>query len=459
MSAGNNDRSELLEIIRRQEVIIAQLRAENVELREQVAELLELVRELQKKLKDQGGSSDKVGPDFVKPNRLKDGKQGGRKKRTKNFARKREEPTQRIVHASGVCGWCGCPLVGGSVKRIRQVLHVPVVPVEVIEHVYIERRCPICGQRNVPKVDLEGVVGQHRVSGQTMALVATLREVGRLPVGEIQWHLETFHGLKLSLGEIVEILHTVREKARGVLDGLVEELRASPVVHGDETGWREGGQNGYLWSFSGPTVRYFEYRKSRSGEIVTELLGQDFEGTLVSDFYGGYNRMMGRHQRCWVHLLRDIHESKEKWPEDTDLGEWAKGVNKLYHRARDWVLAHPQAKEAQRVRAQRGFEEELMALCRPYIGSERPQRVLCERIEKFLPELFVFVADPRVPSDNNAAERAVRPAVISRKISGGTRSPRGSQTKSSLASLFGTWTIRGQNPFASCFSLLTSTQV
>lgn len=57
-----------------------------------------------------------------------------------------------------------------------------------------------------------------------------------------------------------------------------------PVVHGDETSWREGGQNGYLWSLSNPTVRYFEYRKSRGGQIVTELLGEDFGGVLVSDF-------------------------------------------------------------------------------------------------------------------------------------------------------------------------------
>jgi len=97
-----------------------------------------------------------------------------------------------------------------------------------------------------------------------------------------------------------------------------------------------------------------------------------------------------------------------------------------------------------------------MKLCRPYLKSERPQRVLCERVERFLPELFVFVADPRVPSDNNAAERAIRPQVIARKVSGGTRTGEGSTTKGTLASVFGTWIARGLNPFSACLSLLTT---
>src|SRR5437899_9916516 len=68
-------------------------------------------------------------------------------------------------------------------------------------------------------------------------------------------------------------------------------------------------------------------------------------------------------------------------------------------------------------------------VCRPYVGSSAPQHTLCERVERFLPELFVFVAVPGVPAHNNLAERSIRPLVVARKISGGTRSPKGSQTK------------------------------
>jgi hypothetical protein len=84
------------------------------------------------------------------------------------------------------------------------------------------------------------------------------------------------------------------------------------------------------------------------------------------------------------------------------------------------------------------------------------QGKLCRRIERFIKELFVFVADPAVPPDNNPAERSLRHLVTSRKISGGTRSKQGTDAKMDLASLFGTWRARGLNPFQECRQLLTS---
>lgn len=76
---------------------------------------------------------------------------------------------------------------------------------------------------------------------------------------------------------------------------------------------------------------------------------------------------------------------------------------------------------------------------------------MSERVEHFLPELFVFVADPAVPADNKLAERSVRPLVIARKISGGSRSPTGSDTRMGLFSLVGTWVAQGLNPFLQCW--------
>ncbi len=85
-----------------------------------------------------------------------------------------------------------------------------------------------------------------------------------------------------------------------------------------------------------------------------------------------------------------------------------------------------------------------------------PQRTLCQRVAKYLPELFEFVVDPRIPATNNAAERSLRHLVTSRKISGGTRSEEGSETKMTLATLFGAWRAEGQNPFAACREMLAA---
>ena len=94
----------------------------------------------------------------------------------------------------------------------------------------------------------------------------------------------------------------------------------------------------------------------------------------------------------------------------------------------------------------------------PYVDACLPQSVLCKRLVKFEAELFTFVEYPEVPSENNAAERSVRPRVIARKISGGTRSAAGSKTMAVLASLFETWGLRGENALEACRAMLVASQ-
>ena len=112
-----------------------------------------------------------------------------------------------------------------------------------------------------------------------------------------------------------------------------------------------------------------------------------------------------------------------------------------------------------RVKQQQQYQQQLLSICKPYLDGGAPMRVLCQRVERLLPELFAFTADPRVNTDNNTAERSMRPTVVSRKISGGTRSEQGSEIKSVLASLFGTWRLRGCNPYQALNSILSQPQL
>ena len=244
-------------------------------------------------------------------------------------------------------------------------------------------------------------------------------------------------------------------QAQGELGSIRERIRGSPVVHADETGWRENGVNGYVWTFSTPTERYF-LRRGRNKEVVDEALGEDFAGALVSDFYAAYHHYDGPKQRCWAHLLREIHDLRALYSRDKQLAQWADAVHRIYRQAT--AFSHTSRK--QRRAAQLALEKRLLALCRPCLDDPLAvQGKLCRRIDKHLKELFVFVAEPEVPPDNNAAERSLRPLVISRKISGGTRSNQGTDAKMTLASLFGAWRAQGQNPLTACRQLLTSPQV
>ncbi len=105
----------------------------------------------------------------------------------------------------------------------------------------------------------------------------------------------------------MEALRRLHAQLEPQVQALKAELRASPAIQADETGWREDGVNGYIWSVSTPTLRYYEYHHSRAGAVVTTLIGEDYAGVLGSDFYGGYNIHQGLHQSCWIHLLREVH--------------------------------------------------------------------------------------------------------------------------------------------------------
>lgn len=377
-----------------------------------------------------------------------------RKKRTRGFGRPRLAPTDSVQHSVETCPDCGTRLVGGWIQRTREVIEIPIAPVQVIEHQYIARECALCRRRHVPPVELDGVVlgKRHRLGLGLVSLITTLREEGRLPDATIQWYLATVHRLHLSLGEIVTVLHKVAQRVAETVAGIQRAIQNSPVVHCDETGWREHGTNGYVWTSSTPTERYF-VRRGRNKEVVDEILGTEFAGALVSDFYAGYHHYPGIHQRCWAHLLRDIHDLKEVYPSDTSLADWAAVVRTLY----DEAVAFGSPDDGQRLAKQRDLEQRILGVCRPFLRDPLAvQAKLCRRIERHITELFVFVGDPTIPATNNAAERSLRHLVTSRKISGGTQSPQGTTTKMTLASLFGTWRARGLNPLHECRLLLQS---
>jgi len=300
-----------------------------------------------------------------------------------------------------------------------------------------------------------------------MSIIGMLREACRQPLETIQAYLEILYSLHLSKGELVNVLHTTAVIGEQTYESLMQQVRRAAVVHADETGGRENGKNGYFWSFSTQDVHFLVYDKSRSNGMVTRVLGEEtdtdgFCGVLTSDFYTAYNIYHGFHQRCWVHLLGDIKELKEKHAKHPPLNTWAKKVKQVYEEANAYGGPDPGLppglKEQERIRKQQYFEQKLRVIAKPWLKKEVPMTTLCARIMKHLQELFVFIRFEGVPSDNNAAERMIRNTVVKRKISGGTRSKRGSKTNAVLTSLFDTWKLQNKNPLEQCQLLLTSCQ-
>ena len=422
-------------------------------------------------------------PSFVKPNtpksKDKDQKQPRRKRaKDQNGARRREQnPTQTIQHKVEQCPTCHYPLQHPQLALRRQVIELPPPqPVEVTEHQLYKGWCARCEKWHHSHVDLSTqVIGQSRMGVRIASLIAYLRTTLRMPVRLIREYLQTMHNLVISTGEIVELLHRVADaqKVQEAATSIKERVRQSAIVHGDETGWREGGQNGYVWCFCTPDgERYYEYDHSRAGAVVKRILGwgtgSQFKGTLVTDFYVAYNDLPCEHQRCWVHLLRDLHELKEEHKDNAEVLEWAAQLRRLYDQAQDAVLGKGRwgrwpPTEQQREILYIELVEGVARLSGPYSNAKEygappchPCHTLSKRLMLHQDSLFRFVLQEGLSADNNLAERSVRPVVVMRKVSGGSQSERGSRTRMTLASLFGTWRAKGLNPFSECLFLLST---
>jgi transposase len=453
--AGALSHAELVDLVVRQSELIDQLQAVIAEQRTLIARLEARIRELEAE-RDRNDPTKRM-PGLKPAATPRRRKSGPRKRRAHGFSRRGAvAPTEQVVHAAAVCPQCATRLSGGTERWRKEVLEVPPAPVRIIQHVYVERCCPTCGRRVVPPparpAELGVLSGRQRLGLGLLAYLAVLRAELRLPVQLIQWALQALHGLELSQGAIVGALQRVAAVGQATAAEIRTTIRASPRVYADETGLRQDGTNGYLWSFSPERERYF-VRGPRTKEMVDEVLGLDCAGVLVTDFYAAYDHYAGPHQRCWAHLLRDIHELTDKHPTDAALQTWATAVHGVYARA----CRAQRGPATRRPAAQRQAEADLLKPCTPYLAADAatvPQAVLCRRIQKYLPELFTFVVDPALSSTNNAAERSVRPVVCQRKISGGTRSPEGTHTFTTLATLFGTWRARGLDPLVACRSLL-----
>ncbi len=431
------------------------LRSENAALREQLASALARIAELEQQRRDP--------PSFVKPNTPpRTDPKRPRKKRDPhhNHARRRELPTRTIEHALERCPECHYQLRGRSLDYSRQVIELPPPPpVEIIEHRVIKRFCPKCARWRRPQLDLSTqVLGRSRIGVRLASLIAYLRTTLRVPIASIRRYLASVHQLSLSVGGIQEILHDLKQTAQPALDELKQQARRSRILHGDETTWRQGGQNGYVWSFSTPgedAVRYYEYDQSRGQAVVNRFLAGEFHGHLVSDFYCGYNQYAGKKQRCWVHLLRDLHALKQAEQQDGAVVGWAEAVGTLYESAQAWLSANAQAPPPEREAEYVQLTSQSHALGLLYARSKQHAcQALAKRLLRHEDELFQFVLVEGLSADNNLAERAIRPLVVIRKVSGGSRSSEGTKTRLALASLFHTWHARGQNPLEACLMLL-----
>jgi transposase len=259
------------------------------------------------------------------------------------------------------------------------------------------------------------------------AIIAYLTARAHLSKRQIQEALEDLMGVSLSLGAISGVEQTVSQALAAPVEEARVFVQAQPVVHADETGWRQGRKRAWLWIAVTPWVSVFLIHVKRSAEAARALLG-GFLGYLVTDRWNAYNGWkIRRRQICWAHLIRDFKGFTERGKSSARIGaallSQARKMFALWRRVRDGTLARSTFR-AYMSPIRRRVET---LLRQGTHCSESKTEGMCEMILKLAPALWTFVRVEGVEPTNNVAERTIRPAVLYRKGSFGTHSAEGSR--------------------------------
>jgi transposase len=299
--------------------------------------------------------------------------------------------------------------------------------------------CPGCRKRiesRAPEQPPAADVAGTQVGINALATAAVMRVQYRLPYRLISQLMADLPEMSLGAAAVSRQVDRMGRWLEGEYDRIRIFLRHSPVVSMDETSWRVDGHNQWLWALLDSRHTLYHIDRSRGQKVVRKLLGEVFGGTLVSDFYGGYGAIDCPKQKCLVHLLRELRDTSARNPAFAG-GSFGRRLKRLIKEMLLLKKQKPKMKAAAYGARGRRMEERLGELARG-AWEQADEKRLAGRLLKFEKELTVFLWNDAVEGTNNAAERALRPAVVMRKITGGSRSERGARATAVLMSVIRT---------------------
>lgn len=408
-----------------QQVVSAQ-QAQVVQLQERIAQLEEQVGKNSRN-SSKPPSSDPPGVKKPPPQEKGQRPQGGQAGHVGHgrSLKPASEVTRFVRSKPSSCQACGSLLLGEDPQPQRhQVCELPPIQPEIIEYQLHTLRCLHCGCQNRGEWPLGMPPGSFgpRLQGLVGYLSGHFRHSKR----DVVEMMGTVFQIEMSLGSV-----TAQEaRLSAALAVPVEEAQAyvqqQRVVNSDETSWRKGRQKHWLWTAATPWVTVFLIVVTRGAAGAKQLLGQSFAGITGSDRWGGYNWLDTTHrQLCWAHLLRDFQALVERQGESAIVGQLLlQQAALLFHnwyRVRDGSLTH-----ADFQLLMQPIRREISTLLQLGTFLNHRQTVkTCANILAVQPALWTFVDQEGVEPTNNAAERALRRAVLWRKQSFGSQSEGG----------------------------------
>lgn len=379
------------------------------------------------------GSSTPSSKILLKPNaQPEDTRRNGGAKPGHCGHGRRHIPEAEITHREFVPLEGKCPHCGGQLDprghQERTVREVEPLQKKVIRYELPQGGCPHC--HCVITARAPGVFPKALLGNRLLAHVAIEHFVRGLTLGYLS------RQLGIGQGTLWNALHQLAGRFASVLERLMEECRRAPVKHADETGWREDGRNGYAWLFCTPKLSLFCFRRTRSGKIVELILGlKRLPGVLVVDRYKAYNRALCAIQYCYAHLLREVKDLRQEFPEEPEVARFAEGFAPLLVQAMQLRAQGLSPAEF----ARRALDLKLDIKMKVHAPAQHPGIQRIQNIFRENPKrLYHWAKNPAIPAENNFAERELRQLVIARKISYGSQSERGALTREILMSVLHT---------------------
>ena len=369
-----------------------------------------------------------------------------------------ERVDEVVDHHPDACRRCGQLLVGIDPEPLRhQVIEIPPITPLVIEHRLHRLVCPCCSTSTCATLPAD--VEASHYGPRLSALVGLLGSAFPLSFSKTQALLQQLVGVEMSRGAIARVRQRLSAALAEPMAQALAAARQQPVAYVDETGAPTGnadgnnptGKRGWQWVMVTAVVTVFIQGLSRSTAAAIELLGNAFDGIVVSDRFSTCNHLpTQQRQLCWAHLIRDLTAIAERPGASAEFGAELLGLQQQlfghWHHYREGKIDWPALQQSCRPIRQ-AFETTLQRVVE--LGYQRGERTpwastvrTCQQLQKVRGGLWTFLETRGIEPTNNAAERALRQSVIQRKISQGVQSRQGAICRSRLLTV--TTTLRQQ---------------
>jgi transposase len=343
--------------------------------------------------------------------------------------------------AGDACPECGTALIAAKETNRTVIDNAPREAKKILYRLH-HKVCPNCHKEFKAKAPVlpRSLYGNH-----ITAQFAVMHYFHGIPMGRI------CEMTSINIGSLVDIFHRLGRYLSPAMEALKERYREDPVKHADETGWRNDGQNGYAWLFCTALLSIFLFKNTRSASVPRNIFGEkNLPGVLVVDRYNAYNKLPLKIQYCYAHLLRDLEKLTKNFPDEEEVTSFTSALIPFLSQAMH--LHSRDISDSEYYRKAKKLKKDIMEVCRSparHLGIRAFQDIFTIHEDR----LFHWVTDRRVPADNNRAERDLRPTVIARKVSFGSSSDAGAETRSVLMSVLHTLNKqRGKESLESVFN-------